>query len=54
MRGDRAKLRLLSASRDDELIVVKERRTALALRSTLFAVAEELVNGFGNRFLHLR
>ena len=47
--GDRAELRLLPAGRDDELVVVEERRAALALGAALFAVAQELVDGLGNR-----
>lgn len=54
VRGDRAELGLLPASRDDELIIIKKQRAPLALRAALLAVAKELVNGFRDRFLHLR
>ena len=54
VRGERAELRLLAAGGDHELIVEKQRRTAFALGSTLLTVAQQLVDGFGNGFLHLR
>ena len=51
--GDGAELRLLPAGGDEELVVVEERRAAFALGAALLAVAEELVDGFGDRLLHL-
>jgi len=54
VRGDRAKLGFLAARRDDELVVVKEVRAALALLPSLLAVAEKLIDGFRDRFLDLR
>ena len=51
MRRDGAELRLLPAGGDQELVVVEKRRTAFALGAALFAVAQELVNGLGNRLL---
>ena len=47
--GDGAELGLLPAGGDDELVVVKERRAALAFGAALLAVAEELVDGLGDR-----
>jgi hypothetical protein len=43
----------LAAGGDHELIVVKQRRTAFTLDSPLLAVAEQLVDGLMNGFLHL-
>ena len=54
VRGDGAELRLLPAGGDDELIVVEKRRAAFALGAALLAVSQELVDGFGDRLLHLR
>ena len=53
MRGDRAELRLLPAGGDDELVVIEERRAAFALGAALLAVAQELVDRFRDRLLHL-
>ena len=53
MGGDGAELGLLPAGGDDELVVVEERRAAFALGAALLAVAQELVDGLGDRLLHL-
>ena len=48
---DRAEFRLLAAGRHDELVVEKKLRVALALGSSLFAVAEQLVDRLGDGIL---
>jgi hypothetical protein len=50
---NRAELRLLPTSRDDELVVIKERRAALALLAALLAVSKKLIDSFRDRFLDL-
>ena len=54
MGGDGAEFRFLPAGRDDELVVIEQRRAALALGAALFAVAQQLVDGFGDGLLDLR
>ena len=54
VRSDRAELRLLAAGRHDELVVVEQRRTALALGPALLAVTEQLVDRLGDGVLDLR
>ena len=51
--GDGAELGLLPAGGDDELVVIEERCTAFALGAALLAVAQQLVDGFGDGLLDL-
>ena len=51
--GDSAEFGFLPAGGYNELVVIEERRAAFALGAALLAVAEQLVDGLGNRFLHL-
>ena len=53
VRRDGAELGFLPAGRHDELAVVEERRIPFPLGPALLAVAEELVDGLGNRVLYL-
>ncbi len=46
--GNRAEFGLLTAGGNHELIVEEKRRTAFAFCPTLLAVAQQLVNGFGD------
>ena len=46
--GDGAELGLLAAGGDDDLVVIEQRCAAFALGAALFAVAQQLVDGFGD------
>ena len=46
--GDGAELGLLAAGGNDDLVVIEKRRAAFALGPALFAVAQHLVDGFGD------
>src|SRR5207249_6601336 len=52
--GDGAEFRFLPTGGNNELVEIKERRTAFALSPALLAVTEELADSFRDRFLHLR
>jgi len=45
---DRAELGLLAAGGNEDLVVIKERCTALSLRTALLAVTKQLIDGFGD------
>ncbi len=50
---DGAELGLVAAGGDDDLVVVEEGRAALAFGAALLAVAEQLIDGLGDRVLDL-
>ena len=53
VRGDSAELGLLAAGGDDDLVVIEQRRAAFPFGAALLAVAQQLVNGFGDGVLDL-
>jgi hypothetical protein len=50
--ANRAEFGFLPARRNDDLVVVEERRTALSLRASLLAVSQYLLDCLCNRFLY--